>query len=285
MALMEFDQAPPVSLWALATKRGRGLKGGTIPRVEASLREVRNDGPGAEALAAYQRVCGFPVDDRVPVTWPQVLAGPLHMAIFCHPEFPLSPLGIVHTENGIRQERPLSADEPLDLRVFVEGHRPARRGIEFDLMTEARSAGDVVWSARTTILSRAEKGDGVKRERPEPPAVSVSRSTAWRVPADQGRRYARVSGDNNPIHLHPLTARLFGFPRAIVHGMWSLARCMAEVQDDLADGPIDLEVAFRSPVLLPTSVRFESGRCSRGLAFSLSQRSGRPCLTGLVRTA
>ena len=281
MALMEFDRAPDVSLFALGTKRGKGLKGGTIPRIEASLRGVVS-GP---ELAAYQRVCGFPVSSTLPITWPQVVAGPLHMAVFCHAEFPLSPMGIVHVENGIHQERAIAADEPLDLRVSVEGHRLARKGIEFDLVTEARSGAERVWSARTTILSRAEKGDGVKRERVEPPAMRIERSTPWHVPTDQGRRYAEVSGDSNPIHLYPLTAKLFGFPRHIVHGMWSLARCMAELDDDLSGGPRDVEVAFRRPVLLPSTVVFESGARGRGTGFHLLDHKGRTCLSGDVTGA
>ena len=49
----------------------------------------------------------------------------------------------------------------------------------------------------------------------------------WRLPGDLGRRYAAVSGDRNPIHLYALTAKAFGFPRQIAHGMWSKARCLA----------------------------------------------------------
>jgi hypothetical protein len=52
----------------------------------------------------------------------------------------------------------------------------------------------------------------------------------WRVPGDIGRRYARVSGDSNPIHLHPLTAKALGQPGAIAHAMWTKARCLAALE-------------------------------------------------------
>ena len=276
MALMEFDQAPPVSMAALAIKRNRGLNP-SIPRIEASLRGVVY-----EDLDAYQRVCGFPQKPFLPLPLPQVIAGSLHMAILGHKEFPLSPMGIVHVSNGIRQERPIAADEPLDLRAWVEGHRPARQGVEFDLVTEATSSTEKVWSARTTVLSRGVKGDGVKRDRPAPPEIAVSRSTGFRVPEDMGRRYGAVAGDRNPIHLYPLTAKLFGFKRHIVHGMWSLARCCAELQDDLGEGPIEVEVAFRRPVFLPSTVFFESGRSNDGLGFRLLDSRGKPHLVGSI---
>ncbi|MEV5316138.1 MaoC/PaaZ C-terminal domain-containing protein [Streptomyces sp. NPDC052687] len=82
---------------------------------------------------------------------------------------------------------------------------------------------------------------------------------AWPLGGDLGRRYAAVSGDRNPIHLHPLTARLFGFPRPIAHGMWTLARCLA------AHGTPDavrVRARFLAPVPLPGTVEFaaEKGR-------------------------
>lgn len=33
----------------------------------------------------------------------------------------------------------------------------------------------------------------------------------WQLGSGMGRRYARISGDFNPIHLHPLVSRWFGF--------------------------------------------------------------------------
>ncbi|KFG74405.1 MaoC/PaaZ C-terminal domain-containing protein [Streptomyces mutabilis] len=78
----------------------------------------------------------------------------------------------------------------------------------------------------------------------------------WRLAGDVGRRYGAASGDRNPIHLHPFTARLFGFPRAIAHGMWTVARCLAE------HGTPDAAVVradFRAPVLLPGTVVYGAG--------------------------
>ena len=46
----------------------------------------------------------------------------------------------------------------------------------------------------------------------------------WPLPAGAGRRYARVSGDYNPIHLWPWTARPFGFRAPILHGYATAAR-------------------------------------------------------------
>lgn len=97
----------------------------------------------------------------------------------------------------------------------------------------------------------------------------------WRLGADIGRRYAVVSGDRNPIHLHPLAARLFGFPRPIAHGMWTVARCLAAHGTPEA---VLVRAEFRAPVPLPGTVEYaaEDGR------FEL-RRGDRLHLAGTVR--
>ena len=77
------------------------------------------------------------------------------------------------------------------------------------------------------------------------------------MPGDIGRRYAAVSGDRNPIHLHGLSARLFGQQGAIAHGMWTKARCLAALQGHLPEA-FTVEVAFKLPVRLPAKVAFAS---------------------------
>ncbi len=94
---------------------------------------------------------------------------------------------------------------------------------------------------------------------PETPPMPRGRSTIWQLPADLGRRYARASGDYNPIHLWPLTAKLFGFRRAIIHGMWSISRAVAELDDDLPAFPVQIAAELKRPILLPGRVLFAAG--------------------------
>ncbi len=105
-------------------------------------------------------------------------------------------------------------------------------------------------------------------------------TTEWRLPADLGRRYGAVSGDRNPIHLYPLTAKALGFPRQIAHGMWSLARCVAALENRLPDA-VTVEVAFKKPILLPGTVAFGHEASASGQAFALtSPKDGAPHLVG-----
>jgi acyl dehydratase len=80
---------------------------------------------------------------------------------------------------------------------------------------------------------------------------ALQRVARWQLPAQLGRDYAHASGDYNPIHLTTLSAKAFGFPRAIAHGMWTLARAAAALQPPkpLAEAVISAE--FKLPMLLP----------------------------------
>jgi acyl dehydratase len=94
-----------------------------------------------------------------------------------------------------------------------------------------------------------------------------------------------VSGDINPIHIHPLTARLFGFPKPIAHGMWLKARCLAALEGELP-AALTVDVAFKVPLLLPSKVAFASWPADGGRDFAVHDaRKGKPHLTGSLRAA
>src|SRR5438132_945665 len=195
---------------------------------------------------------------------------------------------IIRVSNRISQKRPLRADERLTLRVSAADLREHPRGRQFDMLTEATIEGDRVWTESSTYLRRdphpalpRERGRVNEHEFGRENAPS-SPSAIWRVPRNIGRRYAAVSGDVNPIHLNPLVARLFGFRRAIAHGMWLKARCLAAFEGRLPDA-LTAEVEFKSPLLLPSTVGFASHPQDGDWTFAVAEaRSGRPHLAGRV---
>ncbi|MFJ8112635.1 MaoC family dehydratase [Streptomyces sp. NPDC096132] len=218
-------------------------------------------------LAAYERVCGFPTgEDSLPVTYPHVLGFPPAMDIMSRGDFPLPLLGLVHTSIEITRHRALAAGGLYELAVRVDRLAPHRRGTEAFVVTELKEAGEVVWESTSTYLARhrtdASPASPASSAPGEPEPAPLPVLDEWRLGADVGRRYGAASGDRNPIHLHPLTARLFGFPRAIAHGMWTVARCLAAHGTPPA---VRVRAEFRAPVLLPGTVAFGSD----GIRFEL----------------
>ncbi|HEX4246931.1 MAG TPA: MaoC/PaaZ C-terminal domain-containing protein [Pseudonocardia sp.] len=251
--------------YALALLPGRA-GGGTLPERELALSELRVD---AANLAAYARVCGFPLDGTLPVTYPQVLAFGPQIRLMTEPGFPVRLPGLVHLRQRIRQHRAIGADEPLELRVHAENLRAHPRGALVDLVAEVSTSDGPAWQARSSYLSRGGSApDPTGADEPEPADLEAPLSARWQLAGDTGRRYASVSGDVNPIHLHSLTARLFGFRGAIAHGMWTAARCVSTLTGRLPDA-YDVDVVFRKPVVLPTGVDLHTARTPTGWALTL----------------
>jgi acyl dehydratase len=245
-----------------------------IPRIDAVLEGFRID---ERRLAAYRRVCGEPPSAAVPIAYPHVLAMPLHLSILSSAAFPLNPLGVVHLRNRIVQQRPLRIGDSGEIHAHITGHGETRRGHELELLTQARVGAEVIWSESSTLLARAPRRTGPP-QRPSTEEIEVPRGEArtsiFAVASSIGRRYARVSGDYNPIHLSTLSARLFGFRRAIAHGMWSLARCAADLKSTAFAAPCTLDVAFKLPIALPARLALESWSHGAATGFVLRDAQG-----------
>ncbi|TGN65605.1 hypothetical protein EXE59_17810 [Nocardioides eburneiflavus] len=228
---------------------------------------------------AYAAVCGFPRRDTVPLTYPHMLAFPLHMAIMGDPSFPYPAIGMVHVENTITAHCAIGVGEALDVTTAVGAPRPHARGVLLDFVTTVSADGETTWESTSTYLRRGRSIEGEVTpglEVPDPPTGGIE----WRLPADLGRTYASASGDANPIHLYPLTAKALGFPRQIAHGMWTKARSVAAIENRLPDA-VTVAVAFRKPVFLPGTVAFAARSDDTGWTFALtSPKDGSPHLLG-----
>jgi MaoC like domain len=255
-----------------------GERAEDVPDEELVVRELAVD---PEHLARYVKVCSLELGDRLPATYPHVLAFPLQMALMTDESFPFPAVGLVHIENRITQHRAIHVDEPLSLRVRGTGLEPHPKGRQFSLVTEARVGGELGWEEVSTYLRRGEDGGGGGRER-RPRRQEPAAAAEWRLPGDLGRRYAAVSGDRNPIHLHWATARLFGFPRPIAHGMCVKARCLGALESRLPEA-FRAEARFRRPLLLPAKVAFATGEEAAGIRFGVRDADeGTPHLDGVV---
>jgi len=216
-----------------------------------------------------------------------MLAFPLHLALMTDGRFPFPAIGLVHISNRIVQHRPVNARERLSLRVWATPLRPHSRGTQFSICTQARAGEELVWEEVSTNLRRgASQGSESSPPADGPPASeALPASATWRLKGDLGRRYGSVSGDLNPIHVHPLTARLFGFPSAIAHGMWTKARCLAALGPELP-AAYTVEVAFKRPIRLPGTVQFAEASRANEIQFGVRDAKGEtPHLDGLVTFA
>lgn len=259
---------------------------GEVPDIPALEAQLLGASSVNRQLRDYKKICGFGQHTHAPITWPHILAFPLHLKLLTQPTFPLPLLGLVHLRNTITQHRPIGEGEALDMTVRLGNQQRTNRGIEFDLITEARSAGSLAWEETSTNLFRQARGDNSSAARPEPPELERYPNTVnIEVPESIGRQYGSVSGDRNPIHMHALSARAFGFPRAIAHGMWSKARALAllEQQEGWKNSALRVSCQFKKPLFLPGTAQLNWQTEKQGWDYQLLNSKGdAPHLSGRI---
>lgn len=275
---------PPSSLSvfsrALMSIGKRGHKT-TLPDLSLVLERAVTD---LERLRAYNEICGFDTGAYMPALWPHILAFPLRMTLMGDARFPFPLPGLVHLENHTVQRRAIRVDEVLRLACSFREGPPHDKGITFVLVSEASVDGETVWRDESTILYRTKGTGPSPKHEDDVPIEDPSSVQPWTLPADLGRRYGRVSGDVNPIHLHPLTARAFGFKRPIAHGMWSAARGLARLPEYDASKPLTYSVWFKLPIFLPNKVTCRQKTLPDGARFEVRDAKGeKPHVRGRLR--
>ena len=254
----------------------RGVRGKQLP--DLGLRCTLSADP--KHLARYRQVCGIADSAYLPPAYPHVMAFALQMQLLTDPSFPLPLLGLVHVANRIRVLRPLGGLGPFTVSVHLGELQPHNKGAVFSLITRLEDQLGLFWEGESRMLCRGLQVPGVAVNPPTATPLPLSDVAQWAAPAGIGRRYARASGDFNPIHLSAISARLFGFPRAIAHGFWNKARTLAELQQHLPDAGYELSVRFQQPLLLPGAVTLQASTPGLSGQLSLQGQDGAVHMSG-----
>lgn len=266
-----------------ATTSGKKPKPDTqAVRLGARVKKVLID---REWVREYNAVCGFK-GDEISLTAAQVVASPLHMFLLSRPEHPMPMLGMVHLHNSIECIKPLEYGVAYDVLVTVGDTRGIPQGLEFDVHTEFLVGEEVHWKSTMSILCRV-KGMPKPASKPapaEPLSAVGAQYTAVKVPENQGRKYAKVSNDYNPIHLYAQTAKLFGFKQAIVHGMWTAAKTLGIVEASLGAPARKFDLSFKQPVFLPSGISVKYVTVDGASKFEvLAERDSKVLMVGSIK--
>jgi acyl dehydratase len=232
----------------------------------------------ASHLRKYQECCAVPASPVLPPAYLHVVAMPIHMQLFTAKNFPVKVLGLIHLRNTIRVFKNIGVDAPLRLRVYFDTMRLTDFGQEYDFLTQYDRDGEVVWEEVSTMFARGNgpPKEGAKRpsiERSMHPDTGVTREPIEVAPGT-GWRYARISGDFNPIHLTDRTAKMFGFKQSVSHGMWSLGRCLGAATASLPEGKIQVDTQFKLPVYVPSQAIVRHWPVERGIDISMCTTRG-----------
>jgi acyl dehydratase len=275
--------------WHGVRSRGRFPEDAATPRRRLAI-ERRGLTADPRRLKAYRRVTGagdILDDPLLPPTYPALWETALAIELLVQAQLPFPTGGVVHLESEVVVLRSMEVGETVRCRVELERMEARPTGLKLTLTTRNWSSAGLLCRQGSVVLLLP----GIRGLRGFASSSTAENATAapdavwheldrWELKANHGRRYARVSGDYNPIHLWRWSARPFGFERQILHG-FCLEAMIAQALIGRALGGSQsalrrLHTTFRSPVVLPVSVRLltSGGNGSESGFFRLERAEG-----------
>ncbi len=205
----------------------------------------------------YNAAFGF-AGDAIALTFLYLLAQRAQLATMLAGPIPFRIPGLIHVENRLAMQGPVVPDAPLAVTTSLQLPSAAPNGaLHCVLETRAFDGERPVFSCDSTYLIRRGSRSGRATPPPEPPRGQAL--GGWTVAHDAGRRYAALSGDCNPIHLWPWSARLMGMRAPIIHGAHTLAKACSLLQESTGRDIAAVWCRFRQPVALGADVALREG--------------------------
>jgi acyl dehydratase len=231
--------------------------------------EVREDAMRAYAEATGGRTAG-PVFAIVPA-WATIPAASRSMASDD------ARRRIVHAAQDIHLHTPIEPGMTLLTTAAPIGLFARRSGAALVIRAETSADGELVAEQYVTELFRGleppeERGEAAP-EVPDPDRHDDPWESTFTVATDQAQRYARASGDHNPIHLDDDAAQAVGLPGRILHGLCTMAVAGHAVAQAAGAEPSRLAVRFSAPVALGDTVTTRAWRADGGFAFEAASGS------------
>lgn len=226
----------------------------------------------------FHRIVNWPaqITEQIHPCYFHVFAFPQHLKLMLDSDFPFSVLGIVHLENRIEQFGIIDTNKVMEVSSRFGEIKPHAKGLSFSIRSSVKNTNQELWRSESWFLIKQQSKDQQKNKSPSDygnPNAEYTGSSPWHFSAKTSRRYAKISGDYNPIHLHRLSAKLFGFKSAIAHGMWSKSWCLSALAE-FVQPEMEVNVKFAQPLMLPNRVTFHQDKREKHQVFALSTKDG-----------
>ena len=246
-------------------------------------------------LQRYIQCCRYSNTDHVPVTYPFVMAFPLLMKLMTSAQFPISILGLIHYKNAITQHSPINKSAIVTIICRVSNDIKADKGRFIETHIDIFVDGQLMWECTSTFLQKSRRKQTKRHSedsedyenKPSPnnlfDSPTMETISALKFNHFDALKYAYISKDSNPIHLHYIPAKLMGFKSTIMHGMLAKARVLAQLETFIDIQHISIDVQFKSAIFLPAQVCLNVAVSPQNNTFSLTNANNRvPHLSGVI---
>ncbi len=235
-----------------------------------------------DKLKKYNKICGFDHTLIIPATFLHAYIFPMHTNLLSQPDVPFPLPGLIHYANSIIQHRPLYIGEEFSVTCRFGNLIAHDKGQAFEVLSYISVNNKRIWEDVTIYLYKGKEGVGKVLEWNQPILEDNCIKESWSLYQNLGFEFALASGDFNPIHLHPITAKLFGFERHLIHGMWSVGKILALLEKRMPES-FELNASFKTPIYLPASVIYRHQKTDDGFDFDIvNNTQEKPHLKGYI---
>ena len=252
--------------------RRPGLRAG-LPALSAAWRGHR---VGGTPLASFLALAGLEGHPLWPLLYPQAAGFRLLMSLVTDYAFPFPIWGALQVRNRLALRAPFARGDVLDLSARVAEARALDKGSEIDVACTARRGATLVWEGVTTFYYRGQRSTAPGVPPPSSPTPEGPAVAEWIADAGARLRFARLTGDYNPLHWSDAHARRSGFRRAFHHSQRMLGQCLARLPR--REGST-LEAWFKGPVYYGAKVALRASADRPGFALFVDGDE-RPALLG-----
>ena len=261
MPTVQLNELPSTaSLYAAAAlKRNRQQ----LTNLPSCFVRIEDFSLNSEQIRRYVNQFSFNMQHGVPAPFMYLATQSTQLYMLTRHRFPLSPAGLVHLGITFNQNSTLSHDWKGTVEMSITNQQASRKGLLFDIETKFWEAkGSVTLTITSKYLAKAIK---CKSHAEIPNMVSISEQTPSSrlvqhpisLDKSSGRRYAKLSGDYNPIHLYRWSSKLFGFKKPIIHGLHMVSEAYSALEKTNNGFATESAFQFKSPLYLPGSALLE----------------------------
>ncbi|MCB9033835.1 MAG: hypothetical protein H6553_08365 [Chitinophagales bacterium] len=246
--------------------------------------ECKNITINESDLKAYNKVCQIADSDFIPATYLHAKSFVVQTELLTQKEAPYPLLGLVHLANQIKQFDKVSKYSPYDIQCSFGDLIVHEKGQAFEVLVKVFQNNALVWQATSVYLFLGKTGTGKELNWQIDDVGEHAIKQSWNLATNLGYQYAKVSGDFNPIHLTPISAKLFGFKQHIIHGMYSKARILGQLEPQIHSDSFNITVSFKTPLYLPNQVIFRYDKINpTQINFDLvDKKQEKPHLKGFI---
>ena len=206
-------------------------------------------------------------------------------------EMGLDMLRVVHSQHSMTWTNLLRSGDEVHISAKIADMQLHGIHDTLDLEITISCEQEPVVKMQYQLLVRGKQKPGVTPKKKHEPDIELGQKLGEQsmiISEDQGLRYAKASGDNNPIHINEGIANMAGFPKTIVHGLCTMAFASKAIIEVLLDEkPSRLKYMsnrFSKPVFMGQTITteiFEAGikRGHRVVHYVTKNIDGIPVLT------